>query len=179
MSHHHAESIPLDYETFQYVNVTDLQEYHYWNENELEFQSIGISQLFRSDYNDTKHPLPPSITLYTVIPLGTAFIILWSLMIMYGLILTAIKYCLNNDFRSATFVEKLQHIIGVLNVPEAFGDWDNDPDLDVAGHLNKWWKVLIEMQGMIFAQLISSMILLVPIWVTGMKLDGNKLFDVS
>ena len=169
MSHHYAESIPLDYETFKYINDTDLQEYHYWNEFELEFQSIGISQLYRSDYNDTEYPEPPSITLYTVISLGTAFIIFCSLMVLYGLILTVIKYSLNNDFRSATFWEKLQHIVEALNLPEAFGDWDTDHDLDVAGHLCKWWEVLIEMLAMVFAQLIFNMILLVPIWVTGMK----------
>ena len=174
MSHYHAESIPLDYETFTYINDTDLQEYHYWNENEQEFQSIGISQLYRSDYTKPKYPQPPSSTLYTVISLGTAFSIFWAMIIMYGLILTAIKYCLNDDFRSATFLEKFQHIVEALNIPEAFGDWDDDKDLDVAGHLIKWWKVLIEMLFMVFAQLIFNMILLVPIWVTGMKLSMNK-----
>ena len=173
MSHHHAESIPLDYEAFSYVNDTDTNpslEYHYWNEIELEFQSIGISQLYRSNYTDNpKNPQPPSITLYTVIPLGTAYIIFWAMMIMYGLILTVIKSCLNNDFWLATFWEKLQHIVEALNIPETFMDWDTDQDLNVAGHLNKWWKVLIEMLVMVFAQLIFNMILLVPIWVTGMK----------
>ena len=96
------------------------------------------------------------------------------MMIMYGLILTGIKYCLSNDFRSATFWEKLQHIVEALNIPEAFKDWDTDQDLDVAGHLSKWWKVLIEMLAMSFAHLIFNMILLVPIWMTGMKLDMNK-----
>ena len=168
MSHYQAESIPLDYETFKYVNDTDLQEYHYWNENEQEFQSISISKLYRSDYTDTRYPPPPSATLYTVISLNTAFITFWAMMIMYGLLLTVIKHWLNNDFRSAPFWEKFQHIVEALNIPEEFSDWDNDQDLDVAGHLDKWWKVLVEMLVMIFAQLIFNMILLVPIWVTGM-----------
>ena len=90
------------------------------------------------------------------------------MMIMYGLILTGIKYFLSNDFRSATVWEKLQHIVEALNIPDAFRDWDTDQDLDVAGHLSKWWKVLIEMLVMTFAQLISNLILLLPIWVTGM-----------
>ena len=170
MSHHHAESIPLDYETFNYVNDTDTNpslEYHYWNENENEFESISISQLFRSDYNNTEYPRPPSITLYTAISLGTAFIIFWAMMIIYSLLLTVIKSYLNNDFRSATLLEKFKHIVQALNVPEAFGDWDDNHDLDVAGHLNKWWKVLVEMLIMTFAQLIFNLILLVPIWVTG------------
>ena len=174
MSHHHGESIPLDYETFKYVNDTDLQEYHYWNDIELEFQSIGISQLYRSDYTDNNYPpKSPSITLYTVIPLGTAFIIFWAMLIMYGVILTIIKHILNNDFRSATFWEKLQHIVEALNIPEVFGDWDTEQDLDVAGYLKKWWKVLIEMLVMILAQLIFNMTLLVPIWVTGIKLESS------
>jgi hypothetical protein len=170
MSHNYAESIPLDYETFTYVNDTVLQEYHYWNEIELEFQSIGISQLYRADYTDTKYPQPPSTTLYTIISLGKAYIIFWAILIIYGLVLTAIKSCLNNEFRLATFGKKFQHIVFALNMPEAFGDWDDDQDLDVAGHLIRWWKVLVEMLVMIFAQLLFNMILLVPIWVTGMKL---------
>ena len=171
MSHHHAESISLDYDTFKYVLLNDPnQEYHYWNKKELEFQSIAMSHLYRSDYNNTEYPRPPYPTLYTVISLGTAYIFFWAMMIMYGLILTGIKYCLSNDFRLATFWEKLQHILEALNMPEAFMDWDSDQDLNVAGHKNKWWKVLIEMLVMVFAQLIFNMILLVPIWVTGMKL---------
>ena len=178
MSHHHAESIPLDYEAFSYVNDTLTNpslEYHYWNEKEQNFQSISISQLYRSEYTDTKFPLPPSPTLYTVISLGTGYIFFWAMMVMYGLILTGIKYCLSNDFRLSTVWEKLQHIVEALNVPEIFGDWDNDHDLDVAGHLNKWWKVLVEMLVMTSAQLIFNLFLLVPIWITGMKLNMKKI----
>ena len=91
------------------------------------------------------------------------------MIILNGLILTIVKYSWNNDFRPATFWAKLQHIVEVLNIPEAFNDWDDDYDLDIACHLNKWWKVLVEMLVMVFAQLIFNLILLVPIWVTGMK----------
>ena len=63
--------------------------------------------------------------------------------------------------------EKFQHIVETLNMPESFGDWDDDHDLDVLGHHNKWAEILNEMLIMVFMQLISNLILLVPFLVTG------------
>ena len=63
--------------------------------------------------------------------------------------------------------EKLQHILEAINMPEAFGDWDTDNDLDVKGHYKKWKQILAEMMIMVSLQLVSNMALLIPFFITG------------
>ena len=141
--------------------------YHYWNPREDEYQSINITKLFRSDYTDENNPTPPPTTMYTWIRLQTAFILFGLGFMFYGIILILIKYFINEDFKKASRSEKLQHIIEALNMPEAFGDWDTDHDLDVDGHFKKWKRVLIEMFVMVQLQFITNMLLLTPFFITG------------
>ena len=74
---------------------------------------------------------------------------------------------MNEDFQSASKWEKLQHIIESLSMPEAYGDWDTDNDLDLDGHLKKWKKVLTEMLVMALLQFVTNICLLIPLFITG------------
>ena len=56
-------------------------------------------------------------------------------------------------------------------MPEVFGDWDSNPDLDIQGHLKNWWKVLYEMMVMVVMQFISNVVLLVPFFINGKYKD--------
>ena len=103
--------------------------------------------------------------------LGKAFIIFWVIFLVYAVLLTLMKYCINEDFKKASVGEKFQHVIEALNLPEAFGDWDTDCNLDLKGHLEKWWKIMIEMLLMVLMQLMSNLILLIPFFVTGKSLN--------
>ena len=58
-------------------------------------------------------------------------------------------------------------------MPEVFGDWDSNPDLDIQGHLENWWNVLHEMMVMVVMQFITNMVLLVPFFING-KLKKSK-----
>ena len=58
-------------------------------------------------------------------------------------------------------------------MPEVFGDWDSNPDLDIQGHLQNWWNVLYEMMVMVVMQFITNMVLLVPFFING-KLKKSK-----
>ena len=167
MNHYHAELIPLDAETWSSFNNTF---YEYWNPITNEFQSRNISELFRSDYTDPAYPQPPSITLYTLTDLRTAYGLFWAVYLFYAILVFLVKYLFNEDFRKASKWEKLQHITETLNNPEAFGDWDTDHKLDLDGHLQKWWNILFEMWLMGFLQLFTNFCMLIPFFVTGMKL---------
>ena len=162
MAHYQAETIPLHFDLF---NST--KDFHYWNPDEEDFQSVPMEQLFRSNYSDTLYPQPPSTKIYTVISLGHAFVIFGVLYVVYGLILTIFKQCTNTSFQRAKFGVRLQHILEALNVPEAFGDWDDDNTLDVNGHLKKWKKILVEMLLMTVMQFLSNVIMMVPLLITG------------
>ena len=89
--------------------------------------------------------------------------------LIYGIVVTLVKYCINDEFKSVPKVEKLQHIIEALNNPEAFQDWDSNLDLDVNGHLRKWSKIMIEMVVMCLLQVVSNLVMLVPFWIAGKK----------
>ena len=141
--------------------------YHYWNPIEDEFQSVNITKLFRSEYPNGEYPVPPPTTMYTLIKLRTAFVLFWIGLLFYALLLTLIKCCINDDFRSASVWAKLQHIIEALNMPECYGDWDTDRNLDLDGHLKKWRQVLQEMLIMVLLQFVTNMCLLLPFFITG------------
>ena len=169
MNHYQAETISLDYDTWMnFINSTD-GHYHYWNPMKEEYQSIHISQLFRSNYTDPSDPQPPPPTVYTGISLGYAYLLFWLLFLIYAFVVIMVKYYINDDFKSAPKSEKLQHVIEALNNPETFQDWDSNLDLDVNGHLRKWSKIMIEMVVMCLLQVVSNLIMLAPFWITGMK----------
>ena len=104
--------------------------FHSWDPTNQKFQATNIYQLFRSDYskyNEAKfkevtrlNVQPPPTTIYTGINLGTAFGLFGVLYIAYGLLITLIKYAMNDDFKSSSSGKRFQHILETLNSPEAF-----------------------------------------------------------
>ena len=165
-AHYQAEILPLDSEHFISLNET---EYQYWNPKEEVFQSVNISQLFR--FQNT----PPSSKIYTVIGLVDSYLIFLVMFLAYSIIIGLVKHFINKDFRMASFGAKLQHIVEAINMPETFSsDWDTDHVIDEKGHLQNWWRVLKEMALMIFMQLISNLMMLVPFFVTGTLIHFNN-----
>ena len=63
MNHYHAETIPLAPETWMKLEKSG---YSHWNPTKQEYESIHISDLFRSDYTKPIPKSPPK-TLYTLI----------------------------------------------------------------------------------------------------------------
>ena len=168
LDHYQAESIPLDLKLWQYLKNNTNEQYHYWNHITDEFESVHVSDIFRANDRNDGTPIIPSTTLYTLISLKTSAILFLVFFLLYGLLLALIKYCTNNDFNTATFGAKFQHIVEAINIPEAYGDWDTDHSLDLKGHLKKWKKVLVEMLVMVLFQLVTNVCLLLPLFITGM-----------
>ena len=167
MDHFQAETMSLDHEIWQNINNTKNQQFHYWNDITNEYASVHVSELFRANNKiNGAHQLVPS-TLYTIIELRTAYIIFWIFYLLYGLLLLFIKYCMNEDFKSATFGEKFQHIVEAINMPEAHGDWDVNNELDLDGHFKKWRQILNEMLVMVLLQFVTNLCLLIPFFITG------------
>ena len=89
--------------------------------------------------------------------------------ILYGLLLLAIKNCLNKRFYQASKIEKIQHVVEALNLPEAYNDWDADNSLSIEEHKKLWKEILVEMILMVGLQYLTNLMLLVPLFVTGTK----------
>ena len=167
LNHYQAETIPLDRETFQLLNGTVDQQYHYWNTLTNKPDSKTISQIFRSNYEDPKDIKPPPTTIYTAISLKAALIIFLCSYLTYAILLAIFKCLFSTEFKSASKLKKLQHIVEALNLPEAFSDWDSDLELDIPGLQDKWSNVLCEMLMMVALQFLTNMAMLIPLFVTG------------
>ena len=105
--------------------------------------------------------------MYTGIELKWAFVLFWLGFLLYGIVLCCIKICLNENFKADSIGEKLQHIIEAMNIPDAYGDWDTDNSLSIAGHKKMWRKILLEMMVMVGLQFLTNMMLLIPFFVAG------------
>ena len=121
LNHYQAETIHLDPKTWKSFNQSLFQ---FWNPVDEDFQELNISDIFRSDYSDPELPVPPPSTIYTIISLGTASGLFVTFVLLYGLFLSKLKAKMNTDFSSSSFLKKMQHLIQVVNCPEAFQDWD-------------------------------------------------------
>ena len=153
---------------FFYFNFTDHDfSFHFWNPNATKFQTVPLSDLFRSDYADIDTPKRPQSSLYTLVRLKTAFCLFWMGYILYGLLLLAIKNCLNKRFYQASKMEKIQHVVEALNLPETYNDWDADNSLSIEEHKKLWKEILAEMILMVGLQYLTNLMLLVPLFVTG------------
>jgi hypothetical protein len=86
---------------------------------------------------------------------------------LYGVLLLAIKSCINKGFYETSKIDKLVHITGALNLPEAYGDWDDDGNLSITEHGQRWKAILSEMLLMTALQYITNLMLLIPLFVTG------------
>ena len=142
--------------------------FHFWNANATEFQNLTLPDLFRSDYSDDK-PKRPQSTLYTLISLKTTFYLFGVGYILYGLLLLAIKNRLNKRFYEASKMDKLQHVVEALNLPEVNNDWDVDNTLSIEEHKELWKEILSEMMLMVGLQYLTNLMLLIPFFVTGKR----------
>ena len=91
-----------------------------------------------------------------------AFGFFGAMFLIYAILLALIKCRISESFWKARRSDNLQHVIEVLNVPEAFSDWDSCDSDDPAVHFYKWKKVLLEMLLMVLFQVLTNLIMLVP-----------------
>ena len=116
MAHYQAETVILEIETFKRLNKTG---FYFINTINNEIQSVPISKIFRTHYNNTHPELsePPPTTVYTLITLKTASIWFCIIFVLYSVILVLIKNSLNASFKSASFWKKLTHILQAIIMP--------------------------------------------------------------
>ena len=164
MNHHHAERFPLDPKIWKNLNKTD---FHYLSAITGQHQTIPVSELFRSNNPTDGTPSSPPITLYTYITLKTAYILFGAFFVVYALLLLLIKTKISDRFASASWGEKLQHLIDVVNVPDPYKDWDSEENLEIRMQAKLWKSTLIEMFVMIGLQLLTNLLLLTPFWIAG------------
>ena len=112
------------------------------------------------------------ITNYTMVTLQHAFFIFIGLLVLHDLAIFVLKMVTSIPFRKAGWKTKLLHLLESTNVPDTFMDWEDDDDGEVEikktpeEYRNRFSLVLYETVGMIGLQMISNLLLLVPVFVT-------------
>ena len=113
------------------------------------------------------------ITNYTMVTLQHAFFIFIGLIVLQDLAIFVLKMVTSIPFRNARWKTKLLHLLESTNVPDNFMDWDDDEKDEVEiektpeEYRSRWKLVLYETLGMIGLQMLSNLLLLLPVFVTG------------
>ena len=142
-------------------------EFSYKDRNTMKTESVAFSLLYRSDYTDPTHPVPPGYQEYTGVTLGVSFMIFCILLIIQYVSIIVVKYKLAGEkFKEASKSQKLQHAMETLNMPDLYMDWDQE-DGSPKEHRERYGAVKKEMLAMVGVHFLFNLALLCPIFVTG------------
>ena len=113
------------------------------------------------------------ITNYHMVTLQHAFFIFIGLLVLHDLAIFVLKMVTSIPFRKAGWKTKFLHLLESTNVPDTFMDWDADMkdeeeiEKTPEEYRSRWKSVLYETVGMIGLQMLSNLLLLLPVFVTG------------
>ena len=170
LAHHTAEKISLKKETFLQLP----SDFEYWDKDSGRAATVAKSLLYRSDYSgNTTIPIPPDETRYTGINLQSAYITFLSLLVLQALIILSLKTKMSKQFSKAFWANKLQHVVECLSLPEAFADWDDDEG-SVEDLRKRRMDVFKEISATSALQLVTNMLLLVPLFYAGRTLADQS-----
>ena len=77
------------------------------------------------------------------------------------------KLMISKDFCRAKISTVLQHLVLSINLPDNYADWDQEKNGSPAEYERRRKSVILESCVMIFIHTISNILMIVPIWVTG------------
>ena len=135
-------------------------------------ETVYWSQLDRWDYSDPQYPSPPPYTLFTLLTLQHTFIALIVLSTLQFIAIFALKIWISKDFREEYhWTNKGIHVLENLNFASPFRDWD-DGDYSIQEFKERSNSVKKEMFGTQAINFLATIIMLLPLWLTGNPL-GN------
>ena len=167
--HWHAEQYPFQVrlDLVARSNMTPSQDANIELYNMTE--EVRWSHLDRWSYENPQDPGAPEYTLYTGLTakwtLATFFLLLsFHLMAVFLVkMYTSVEFWMGKG----TVFQKSVHILSNTNIPRAFRDWDyGNPSLEE--HRRRYKRTEKEMVCLILVNTVFSLILLVPLWYTGM-----------
>ena len=116
----------------------------------------------------------PDIANYTLVSLQAAFFIFIGLILLHGVAILILKMNVSNHFKEAGWLNKIGHVVESLHVPDVYQDFDVDGNSEEMERTPEDYKVaynsvLKETLWMTFLQMVSNLLLFVPLLVTGEK----------
>ena len=177
--HWHAEQYPFQVrlDLAKRSNMTQDAKIKLYNMTE----EVSWSDLDRWCYENPQNPKAPDYDLYTGLTakwsLATFFLILFLHLVAVFLV----KWYTSDEFRmgKGTVFQKSNHVILNTNIPRAFRDWDYG-NLSLEEHRRRYRRTEKEMVCLILVNQVFNLMLLVPLWYTGMiKLPVNIMDIVN
>ena len=166
LAHWEAEKTPMDTDLFLKLKDNPFPE---WRQ---------IFSVYRTNHPDTGKAVLLDVTAYTLISLQSSFFLFIGVLLLHGITLLLMKWKLSTQFRTASWSNKLQHIVEAVNMPDAYADFDEDNEDEVEvktpeDYKNQWKSVLKETNVMISLHLFFNLLLLIPIFITGILLSST------
>ena len=110
-------------------------------------------------------------TNYTLVTLQAAFFIFLGVIFLHVIAIFILKMNVSSHFKSTGWLNKIGHVVESLHVPYVYKDFDVDlnPDEERTPEDYRlgYDSVLKETFWMTFLQMVSNLMLLVPLQVTG------------
>ena len=166
LHHFDAEQIPfkvrLDYAKKFNITPTDKISLHglnvtrYW------------SDLDRWDYSDPNNPTaPPSYSIYTGSTLEETFVAFIILSVVQICSLFLVKALTSEDFRrKGHYTNKMIDLVLNTNFSHPYKDWD-DGLHSVAEYRQRYRATCREMAWTLATNIVFSLMMMVPVWYTG------------
>ena len=148
MSHWHAEGLQLEKKTLSNLHSKG----SFWT-NET------VRLMFREQ----------NYTNYTIVTLQKAFFLFLGLLLLHGVAIFILKKKVSEHFKLSSFPKKIGHVVQSLHVPDVYKDFDVDlsPERDPIEFQLSYNSVKKETFWMSFLQMVSNLLLLVPLVITG------------
>ena len=150
MAHWHAEEIQLDPEILKNLRGNT----SYWDKETVDLM-----------YREQNY------TNYTLVTLQVAFFIFLGILVLHGIAILILKMNVSSHFKSAGWLNKIGHVVESLHVPDVYKDFDVDmnsgEERTLEDYRMTYNSVLKETLWMTSLQMVSNILLLVPLLVTG------------
>ena len=119
------------------------------------------------------------LTNYTLVTLQVAFFIFIGLILLHGITILILKMKVSNHFKEAGWLNKIGHVVESLHVPDVYKDFDVDGKGEEKERTPENYKVaynsvLKETLWMTSLQMVSNLLLLIPLLDTGEKRDNRS-----
>merc|ERR1719264_2256551 len=162
MAHWHAEEIQLDQEILNNLQGNT----SYWDKE-------IVNLMYREqDY-----------TNYTLVTLQQAFFIFLGFLLLHGISILILKINVSSHFKSTSWLNKTGHVVESLHVPDVYKDFDVDVNPEEErtpeDYRKSYDSVLKETLLMTSLQMVSNLLLLVPLLVTASKVSERHLVLVD
>ena len=129
---------------------------------------LNWNDLDRWQTDEDSRPIPPPLTLYTVLTLKEYFFIFWTILLIQTVLVFLIKLnCSKKDFQQLNLLEKVIHAVENCFIPYNILEWESIQTGNSEEHQRKMKSNLVEVLLVMVVNFIVNFILLVPIFILG------------